>query len=538
MIASKCRKSEKGKSDKSSSSPVDSSPKGNHPRVPSNPGNLLKKQTEADEGSEGTNGDVESWPLESEDQEEEDDEDDEGEGEWSSESEENNIYKPNKCSRRRKNASKRGSVVSTNSGCVYSSSCSATSLRVAIKTSGSGEAFKQDLKLSLSKEALDSGRETLGRPQSPISPCLLTPNIEFPSRPQYDLTGELDPEENFQYEENYPSWTCDCFKDSSPISKEKLKVISKISDEAVKNKLLRNMIPGDGPLDFHHCLPISDPNAHRRSLHLHLQGDNNGLEDDLESLDGDIGEGYRRPHSEPIGDIEKECHRQISSETVLSLPVVSLQLPGPPDLRGCQGRRYRRSSRKPGEGQRRNRQGISTRRTYRDVQKPKLVTVNEVHRRAREERKKQRETLAAAIEMAANQRIKSDGELEAWREEARQMQQQQQQHYSLHPDSYLRAVCEAPFAVDGTMLTPRARAKLKPRDNKSSRSPSVSDVTGVCAGVRKCLDELSQSSKSTAVGGAAGVGHEEGPLSHTASLVHQLTHLRRQLNRLRVNCVI
>ncbi|XP_064085757.1 uncharacterized protein LOC135200921 [Macrobrachium nipponense] len=421
-------------------------------------------------------------------------------------------------------------------------SASPNSLQIAIKD---GRETSDHLNF---REALDSGRDTLGRPPSPSSPCLLTPNIEFPRRPQYDLTAEQSLEDECPFkDENCPSWTCDCFKNSSPLSKDKLKVINKLPDEAIKQRLLNSMTGGQGQFYLHQCMMLNDPQgrqsaaAHRRSLHLRLQKDNIEIEDDLESLEGDIGEGYRRPHSEPVGDKEKECHRQMSAETVLPLPIVSLQLPSPHDLRGggCSGKRYRRPlARRTGlDGLRKSKQGMATRMNGRDVQKPKLVTVSEVHRRAREERRRQREKLAATREMVARQRLKSDEELEAWRDEAREMQMRQQQHYSLHPDLFLPAVCEAPFAIDGTTLTPRARAKIKPRDHKRSSSPSVSDVSGVCAGVRKCLDELSDSSKGTNSKHHVG-GGEGRALSHTASLVHQLSHLRRQLNRLRVNYVI
>ncbi|XP_071519570.1 LOW QUALITY PROTEIN: uncharacterized protein [Panulirus ornatus] len=391
----------------------------------------------------------------------------------------------------------------------------------------------------------DSGRDTLGRPASPSSACLLTPNTEIPSRPEYDLTREGDQglDDAVQPEDDSTTWGCECFKaSSSSISREKLQVINKIPDEAAKQRLLRSLGPGPDllrALPSGTLLPESQGHfgGHRRALHLHLQGDYQ-LEDDMESLAGDLGEGYRRPHSEPLGDTETECHRQVSS---LSLPVVSLQLPSVEEQqRGAAAggsRRLRRTSRRPLEGIRRTRAPPGARRNQRDPHKPKLVTVAEVHRRAREERRRQREMLAAAREMAASQTLRTYGELEAWREETRLLQQeQQQQQHSLHPDSYVPAVCDAPFAVDGTTLTPRARSKMKRRaDQRRSLSPSVSDLSGVRAGVRSCLEELTRARAGAGEGGPTAAS---GGLANTASLVHQLHHLRRQLHRLKVNCVL
>ncbi|KAK3860539.1 hypothetical protein Pcinc_033418 [Petrolisthes cinctipes] len=114
----------------------------------------------------------------------------------------------------------------------------------------------------------------------------------------------------------------------------------------------------------------------------------------------------------------------------------------------------------------------------------------------------------------------------------------------------------APFAVDGTTLTPRARAKMKGReDTKAPTDPSVSEV---CAGVRSCLEELNVAGGGGRGGEGEGGGGMErkggggmrggvrgggrggggGSLVQSASVVHQLHHLRRQLHRLRVNCLI
>nr|XP_045590361.1 uncharacterized protein LOC123752348 [Procambarus clarkii] len=421
------------------------------------------------------------------------------------------------------------------------SSVHSTSFRIAIKAGGDS-VVEQDLHLGLQEEP-DSERDTLGRPPSSTSACLLTPNFEFPTRPEYDLTREDSSSDRGLAEgpcrpEDDPSiatWSCTCFQDPSPITRDKMHIFGRSPDSTSKHRFLKTLPDTLESL----LLPVGSimvPSmapghigGHRRTLHLHLQGDNHHLEDDMESLEGDLGEGYRRPHSEPFCDIEKECHRKVSC---VSLPVVSLQLPA------LEGHLLQERGPRPGLASnrriaRRPRPGAGSRRTQKEHHKPKLVTVAEVHRRAREARRRQREMLAATREMNASQRLKSVAGLEDWREEAKQLQLQQQYHHTLHPNAYLPAVCEAPFAIDGTMLTPRARSKIKTKeDQKRSLSPSVSQVTGVCAGVRSCLEEL-----STAAGGAAG-GEEGGSLAHTASIVTQLHHLRRQLNRLKVNCVI
>ncbi|ROT72685.1 putative serine/threonine-protein kinase roco4-like [Penaeus vannamei] len=425
--------------------------------------------------------------------------------------------------------------------------------RIAIKNSDSLE--EQETQLHLQVPPQDSGRDTLGRPPSPTSACLLTPNNEFPSRPEYDLPLDgqchpphLDGECHDHDDEDSLGWRCECFRSISPVTRDRVRVVSysKPKSRLAKNTSSDQEPPAENgggaePQEQENIFPTGATIAQRRSLHLRLQGDWQAMvEDDLESLEGDIGEGYRRPLSD--SDEDEKDKRKGSSETVLTLPVVSLYLPGPDEYRGVLARRYRRSARRQGEAARRARATMLARKGNRDLHKPsRLVTVTEVHKRAREERRRQRERLAALREMTALQRLKSADGLEAWRDEARQMQQ----HHTLHPDSFLPAVCTAPFAVDGTMLTPRARSKIRARgDQRSSASPTVSDVSGVCAGVRSCLDQLAKSkspggSGGAGAGGGAGGGEEGGgTLVNTVSIVHQLSHLRRQLNRLRVNCVI
>lgn len=67
--------------------------------------------------------------------------------------------------------------------------------------------------------------------------------------------------------------------------------------------------------------------------------------------------------------------RQGSSETVLTLPVVSLYLPGPDEYRGVLARRYRRSARRQGEAARRARATMLARKGNRDLHKPRYGVV-------------------------------------------------------------------------------------------------------------------------------------------------------------------
>ncbi|XP_050739704.1 uncharacterized protein LOC127010031 [Eriocheir sinensis] len=451
------------------------------------------------------------------------------------------------------------------------------SLRVAIRTSRDSSPCQhyhqhqhhhEGLCLPLHSHLPDSDGDTLAPPASPVSPCLLTPNTDLPTRTTFDLTREgIEAYERELVMSLGLPGDVD-IETLLGITRDGLEVLERLPDGEVKERLLRclsqrNTLPEhfDGAMpEFGGQFAGQQP---RRALHLHLQADyqQQYFEDDSESLQGDLGEGYRRPYSQVVED-EGDGQRKVSP---LPLPVVSLQLPasgeawsGGEEEDGRAGGRGRR--RTHGSGKR-------IKRGSNRLHKPKLATVAEVHRRARDERRRQREMLAAAREMTEQQRLKSQEGLEVWRDETRLLQEQR----ALSPEGYLPAVCEAPFAVDGMMLTPRARSRLKSSGGiRSSLSPSVSEV---CAGVRSCLEELNRtktcSERRRAEGGGGGGKGEDGidgevgkggdgggkgrgggggggggrvvvgnSLAHPAAIVHQLHHLRRQLHRLKVNCVI
>nr|XP_053637882.1 uncharacterized protein LOC128692652 [Cherax quadricarinatus] len=304
-----------------------------------------------------------------------------------------------------------------------------TNFRIAI-TKGVEE--QHDLHLSLQQRP-DSESDTLGRASSPASACLLTPNFDFPTRPEFDVTREdatcerglgHDPRGP---EDNTPgvTWSCDCVQDTSCISPDsRMRILNRLPDS--KHRFLNSFSSPRADSLQSFLLPVgsimvpsealSHIEGHRRTIHLHLQGDPHQLEDDMESLEGDLGEGYRRPLSEALSHTDDDCQRQVNS---ISLPVVRLQLPSLEEqlllqqqqqqLRGgtaAGSRRLWRTARRPLEGSRRSRPSLVSKRNQKEQHKPKLVTVAEVHRRAREERRRQRERLAAARELDANQRLK------------------------------------------------------------------------------------------------------------------------------------
>lgn len=211
--------------------------------------------------------------------------------------------------------------------------------RIDIKNSDSLE--EQEMQLHLQVPPQDSGRDTLGRPPSPTSACLLTPNNEFPSRPEYDLPldGQCHPphlegECHDHDDEDSLGWRCECFRSISPVARDRMRVVSysKPKNRLAKNTSSDQEPPAESggsaePQEQENIFPTGATIAQRRSLHLRLQGDwQTMVEDDLESLEGDIGEGYRRPLSDSDED-EKDKRKVNASSRVrpsaASLPTLS-----------------------------------------------------------------------------------------------------------------------------------------------------------------------------------------------------------------------
>ncbi|KAK3860537.1 hypothetical protein Pcinc_033416 [Petrolisthes cinctipes] len=307
-------------------------------------------------------------------------------------------------------------------------------LRVAIRSHGDHndtleeEYQKSEIRL-LSLRQPDSERDTLGRPHTPISPCLLTPNADFPSRPEYDLELMDNPKVLLGHHSYDP-------KNDSTTTTTNTTTYHSTSNTRDKTRCGKNTDadhqhrpPSTYPLKLD---PLEDDtwetsrnnnnnnennnsdtktqDGIRRSLHLRLQEDHHHqhqqhqdgdmMKDDLESLEGDLGEGYRRPSSR-LEDLGGEANKDARS---LPLPVVRLQLVEVEEQKG------RTSAEGRGSGDSRKRyyyrRGSEQRSYSGNRRKPKLVTVAEVHRRAREARRKQREGLTKAREAAETQRLK------------------------------------------------------------------------------------------------------------------------------------
>lgn len=199
---------------------------------------------------------------------------------------------------------------------------SAGGFRIDIKHSDSLE--EQEMHLQVPPQ--DSGRETLGRPPSPISACLLTPNNDFPGRPEYDFPLDerchpphLEGECHDHDDNDSLGWKCECFRSYSPLTRDRMRVVSysKPKNRLVKNTSTDQEPPAENgnssePQEQENIFPTGNTIAHRRSLHLRLQGDwQTMVEDDLESLEGDIGEGYRRPLSD--SDEDEKDKRKVNA---------------------------------------------------------------------------------------------------------------------------------------------------------------------------------------------------------------------------------
>lgn len=212
------------------------------------------------------------------------------------------------------------------------------SLRVAIRTSREEVSpqhrqhyHNQNLRLPLHAQPPDSDGDTLAAPTSPVSPCLLTPNTDLPTRTTFDLTQEgLEEFERelvmtLQLEGLAGGMDGDLDTEALvSLTQQGLEVLERIPDGEVKQRLLRC-------LGQQHTLtePEFERNCvapHRRALHLHLQGGHQYFEDDSESLQGDLGEGYRRPHSQVVED-ETECPKKVSVGVFVWPSQVSLCVP-------------------------------------------------------------------------------------------------------------------------------------------------------------------------------------------------------------------
>ncbi|KAK4290313.1 hypothetical protein Pmani_036775 [Petrolisthes manimaculis] len=336
-------------------------------------------------------------------------------------------------------------------------------LRVAIRSHGDHsdtleeEYQKSEIRL-LHLRHPDSERDTLGRPHTPISPCLLTPNADFPSRPEYDLQLMDNPKVQGHHHLYDP-------KNDSTTTTTTTTIYHSTSNTRDKTRCGKNTDadhhqhrpPSTYPLkhdpledDTWETSPNNNNNNNnennnsdtktqdgiRRSLHLRLQEDHHLLhhhqdedvmKDDLESLEGDLGEGYRRPSSR-LEDLGGEANKDARS---LPLPVVRLQLVEVEEQKG----RTAAEGRGSGDSRKRYnyRRGSEQRSYSGNRRKPKLVTVAEVHRRARDARRKQREVLTKAREATETQRLKTVTGLYDWREETRSLQEQRQLYHTLYP---------------------------------------------------------------------------------------------------------
>lgn len=168
----------------------------------------------------------------------------------------------------------------------------------------------------------DSERDTLGRPHTPISPCLLTPNADFPSRPEYDLGHLNNPRIllGYHYDPRNDSintitpTSSSYHQSTSPSNARDRTRCRKNSDFDHLHHRQLDPLEDDprgtsGNTNNTNNNDAKTQDGSRRSLHLRLQDEGEG--DDLESLEGDLGEGYRRPHSR-LEDNDAEGNKDVS----------------------------------------------------------------------------------------------------------------------------------------------------------------------------------------------------------------------------------
>lgn len=199
------------------------------------------------------------------------------------------------------------------------------SLRVAIRTSRDSsprhhyrhQHHQEGLCLPLHSHLPDSDGDTLAPPVSPVSPCLLTPNTDLPTRTTFDLTRE-----GIEAYERELVMSLGLPGDVDVetllgLTRDGLEVLEKLPEGEVKQRLLRCLSQRNTlPENFEGSVPefggqyTGQPP--RRALHLHLQADHQQqyFEDDSESLQGDLGEGYRRPYCQVVEE-EGEGQRKV-----------------------------------------------------------------------------------------------------------------------------------------------------------------------------------------------------------------------------------
>ncbi|XP_076045694.1 uncharacterized protein LOC143027934 [Oratosquilla oratoria] len=414
------------------------------------------------------------------------------------------------------------------------------------------------------EDPVNSYRDSLGYASTPTSPCLLTPDWDLPGRPQYysSWLGEGVPrDEDKDHERKVEEeGECQCLCDSKEPSSERFLT------EFEKRRNSREPLHG--------CSSRNPEHRHRRQHVLLPQPSFSSStfvstmgrveetkEDDEDSLEGDVGEGCRRPSQGKSP--RKECLRQTSHETAISsLPLVCIRLPSP-DGRlpsSAKGNNHDGENELNKEGDNvttifapsmdmksaatsdqvrrgsRNAHGRrSCNRRFSRVPScpPKLVTAADVRQRAREQRRRQKRRHEASEVAHHVQRIKSNESLRSWREELRQ---RQLERFGLPVASYQSSVVDAPFGIDMDTLPAQLHHKIQERrrdhgKQKLSRSDIIKTMSmeQVSVGMRACVEQLESSSSSSL---------SSNSVAHAATIVRQLHHLRRQLQRLRVNAVI
>ena len=156
------------------------------------------------------------------------------------------------------------------------------------------------LDLSEKNHSSDSGRDTLNQPPTPSSPCLLTPDHDLPSSSKYNVVPEINTscrcENSYCYDSEFNrKCYCKSIKNEQKIEQDQTMYTSNDVEYEDGNSEMKNR-------------------NQKKQLHLVLQrnaeldlGPDFDLEDDQESLDGDIGEGYRKSNcgNEDLSDFNE-----------------------------------------------------------------------------------------------------------------------------------------------------------------------------------------------------------------------------------------